>query len=413
MTNICNTEVFKPRQIEGKSYSMPVFQRRTGRMVKLLKRYKTEIDPSPGQIQQIHRTLGVCRYVYNTYLSQNIEAHKNGEKFISGMDFSKWLNGSIKEHPELSWIKEVSSKSVKKSIMDCEGAFKKFFKGLALFPQFKSKRRSDVKMYFVKTDAKTVIRCDRHRIKIPTLGWVRLKEKGYIPTNSETHIIKSGTVSRHAGRYYVSVLVEEPDIEKPDLTGEGLGIDLGVKDLASVSTGRKFPNINKTKRVRDLEKRLKREQRRLSRKYEMLKRQPKTLKGEATRQNIQKQVQKVQRLYQRLDNIRTDYINQCVSEIVKTKPSYITMEDLNVRGMLKNRHLSKAVANQKFKAMGIELRIADRFYPSSKTCHQCGYIKTDLNLSDREYLCPVCGYHADRDYNASLNLRDTEVYKVA
>lgn len=156
----------------------------------------------------------------------------------------------------------------------------------------------------------------------------------------------------------------------------------------------------------------------------MLKRRNKSEKGKATRQNIQEQVQKVQRLHQRLANIRTDYINKCVSEIVKTKPSYITIEDLNVRGMMNNRHLSKAVANQKFqefreklemkcKAMGIESRIADRFYPSSKTCHQCGYIKADLKLSDREYICPACGYRADRDYNASLNLRDTGAYKVA
>lgn len=390
----------------------------------MLKSYKTEIDPTPEQIQQIRRTMGVCRYVYNMYLAQNIEAHKNGDKFISGMDFSKWLNGYIKGHSELSWIKEVSSKSVKKSIMDCEGAFKKFFKKRAKFPRFKSKRRSDAKMYFVKTDAKAVIRCERHRIKIPTLGWVRLKEKGYIPTNHETHIIKNGTVSCHVGRYYVSVLVEEPDVEKPELTESGLGIDLGVKDLASISNGQKFRNINKTKRVRDLEKRLKREQRRLSRKYESLKRHNKSEKGEATRQNTQKQVQKVQGLHQRLANVRTDYINKCVSEIVKTKPSYITIEDLNVSGMMKNKHLSNAVANQKFrefrvkleskcKAMGIELRIADRFYPSSKACHQCGYIKPDLKLSDREYICPVCGYRADRDYNASLNLRDTTAYKIA
>ena len=392
--------------------------------MKLLRSYKTEIDPTPEQIQQIRRTMGVCRYVYNMYLAQNIEVHKNGEKFISGMSFSKWLNGYIKDHPELSWIKEVSSKSVKKSIMDCESAFKKFFKKQARFPRFKSKRRSDTKMYFVKTDTKTVIRCDRHRIKIPTLGWVRLKEKGYIPTNPETHIIKSGTVSCKAGRYYVSVLVEEPEIEKPELSGSGLGIDLGVKDLVSISNGQKFGNINKTKRIKDLEKRLKREQRHLSRKYESLKRRTKTLKGEATRQNIQKQVQKVQRLHQRINNARTDYINKCVSEMVKAKPSYITIEDLNVSGMMKNKHLSKAVASQKFyefrtkleakcRAMSIELRIADRFYPSSKTCHQCGYIKADLKLSDREYVCPVCGYCADRDYNASLNLRDTTAYKIA
>lgn len=393
-------------------------------MAKLQRSYKTEIDPTPEQIQQIRRTMGVCRYIYNMYLAKNIEAHKNGEKFISGMDFSKWLNGYIKEHPEISWIKEVSSKSVKKSIMDCEGAFKKFFKKQARFPRFKSKRRSDTKMYFVKNSAAQIIQCERHRIKIPTLGWVRLKEKGYIPTAPDMHIIKNGTVSCKAGRYYVSVLVDEPDIGKPELTGDGLGIDLGVKDLASISNGQKFRNINKAARLKKLEKHLKREQRRLSRKYESLKRRNKTEKGEATRQNVQKQVQRVQRLHQRLDNARTDYINKCVSEMVRTKPSYITIEDLNVSGLMKNKHLSKTVASQKLrefrvklevkcKAMGIELRIADRFYPSSKTCHQCGYIKADLKLSDREYICPVCGYRADRDYNASLNLRDTTAYKIA
>lgn len=389
----------------------------------MLRSYKTEINPSPEQILQINRTIGVCRYVYNMYIAKNIEVYKTGEKFISGMEFSKQLNKYIKDHPELSWIKEVSSKSVKKSIMDCEGAFKKFFKKQAHFPRFKSKHRSDAKMYFVKTDTKAVIHCDRHRIKIPTLGWVRLKEKGYLPTNPTTHIIKSGTVSHHAGRYYVSVLVSEPDIENLTPTGEGIGIDLGIKDFLSISNGERYKNINKTKRIRDLEKRLKREQRRLSRKYEGLKRRNKNLKGEATRQNIQRQVQKVQRLYQSIKNIRADYIDKCVNEIVKTKPSHITIEDLNVRGMMKNQNLSKRIANQKFfefrvklkmkcSILGIELRIADRFYPSSKTCHQCGYIKADLKLSDREYICPACGYHADRDFNASLNLRDTQVYRL-
>lgn len=393
-------------------------------MVKLLKSYKTEIDPTPEQIQKIHCTIGVCRYVYNMYLVKNIQAYKNGENFISGMSFSKWLNEYIKDRPELSWIKEVSSKSVKKSIMNCEYAFKKFFKKQSKFPKFKTKRRSDAKMYFVRNNAVQIIHCERHRIKIPTLGWVRLKEKGYIPTNYKTHIIKSGTVSCKTGRYYVSVLVEEPEPEKPELTCNGIGIDLGLKEFAFISNGQKFQNINKTANLKKLEKKIKHEQRCLSRKYESLKQQTKKMKEEATRQNIQKQIQKVQKLYQRINNVRTDYINKCVNEIVKTKPSYITIEDLNVSGMMKNKHLSKAVASQKFhefrtklevkcKATGIELRIADRFYPSSKTCHQCGYIKTDLKLSDREYVCPVCGYCEDRDYNASLNLRDTTAYKIA
>ena len=217
-------------------------------------------------------------------------------------------------------------------------------------------------------------------------------------------------------------MIDIPDTEKPQLNDFGLGIDLGVKEFAVISDGVVKKNINKTAKLRKLEKQLKREQRCLSRKYEDLKKRNDKMKGEATRQNIQKQVLKVQKLHHRIDNIRTDYINKCVNEIVKTKPSYITIEDLNVKGMMKNKHLSKAVASQKFyefrtklgakcKKLGIELRIVDRWYPSSKLCHECGRIKKNLKLSDREYICE-CGYHADRDYNASLNLRDAISYKI-
>lgn len=390
--------------------------------MRLLKSYKTEIKPTKEQIQTINKTIGTCRFVYNFYLAHNKESYKKEKKFVSGMDFSKWLNNVyLKENPEYSWIKEVSSKSVKQSIMNADRAFKRFFKGQSKFPNFKKRGKSDVKMYFVKTDTKVIIPCERHRIKIPTLGWVRIKEKGYIPTNHDTHIIKSGTVSYKAGRYYVSVLVEEQESLKSELNNFGIGIDLGVKDFAICSNGITKKNINKTARLKKLEKQLKREQRCLSRKYEDYKKRSK--KGEVTRQNIQKQITKVQSLHQRITNIRTDYINKCISEIVKTKPSYITIEDLNVSGMMKNRHLSKAVASQNFYGFkikleakcnekNIELRIVDRWYPSSKLCHECGCIKTDLKLSDREYICD-CGYHTDRDFNASLNLRDAKTYKIA
>ena len=188
----------------------------------------------------------------------------------------------------------------------------------------------------------------RHRIKIPTLDWVKLKEKGYIRTNPETHIIKSGTVSMKAGRYYISVLVEEPKTEKPILNDFGIGIDLGIKDFAICSHEKSYKNINKTARIRKLEKSLKRQQRTLSRKYESQKKLPNNRKGEATRRNIQKQKLKVQKLHHKLDCIRTDYINKVISELVKTKPDWITLENLNIRGMMKNRHLSKAIAQQKF-----------------------------------------------------------------
>ena len=387
-------------------------------MKRLLKSFKTEINPTEEQKARIRRTIGTCRYVYNFYLGHNKALHDNGEKFMTGKSFSLWLNNEyIPDNPDKTWIREVYSKAVKKSIEDGCTAFTRFFKHQSDFPKFKKKGKSDVKMYFVRNNPKDC-QCERHRLKIPTLGWVRIKEKGYIPTTKDGYMIRSGTVSVKAGRFYVSVLVEIPDINIDNNSNEGIGIDLGLKDFAIVSNGKTYRNINKSAGLKKLEKQLIREQRSLSRKYENLK------KGESTqRANIQKQKLKVQKLHHKMDNIRTDYINKTIAEIVKTKPSYITIEDLNVKGMMKNRCLSKAVASQKFyefrtrlKAKcdenGIELRVADRFYPSSKTCHHCGSVKKNLKLSDRIYRCE-CGYVADRDLNAALNLKDAKTYKIA
>ena len=387
-------------------------------MKRLLKSFKTEINPTEEQKARIRRTIGICRYVYNFYLGHNKALHDNGEKFMTGKSFSLWLNNEyIPDNPDKTWIREVYSKAVKKSIEDGCTAFTRFFKHQSDFPKFKKKGKSDVKMYFVRNNPKDC-QCERHRLKIPTLGWVRIKEKGYIPTTKDGYMIRSGTVSVKAGRFYVSVLVEIPDVNIGNNSNEGIGIDLGLKDLAIVSNGKTYRNINKSAGLKKLEKQLIREQRSLSRKYENLK------KGESTqRANIQKQKLKVQKLHHKMDNIRTDHINKTIAEIVKTKPSYITIEDLNVKGMMKNRCLSKAVASQKFyefrtklKAKcdenGIELRVADRFYPSSKTCHHCGSVRKNLKLSDRIYRCE-CGYVADRDLNAALNLKDTKTYRIA
>ena len=387
-------------------------------MKRLLKSFKTEINPTEEQKARIRKTIGTCRYVYNFYLGHNKALHDNGEKFMTGKSFSLWLNNEyIPDNPDKTWIREVYSKAVKKSIEDGCTAFTRFFKHQSDFPKFKKKGKSDVKMYFVRNNPKDC-QCERHRLKIPTLGWVRIKEKGYIPTTKDGYMIRSGTVSVKAGRFYVSVLVEIPDVNINNNLNEGIGIDLGLKDFAIISNGKTYRNINKSAGLKKLEKQLIREQRSLSRKYENLK------KGESTqRANIQKQKLKVQKLHHKMDNIRTDYINKTIAEIVKTKPSYITIEDLNVKGMMKNRCLSKAVASQKFyefrtrlKAKcdekGIELRVADRFYPSSKTCHHCGSVRKNLKLSDRIYRCE-CGYVADRDLNAALNLKDAKTYKIA
>ncbi|WP_415294377.1 RNA-guided endonuclease InsQ/TnpB family protein [Clostridium perfringens] len=392
--------------------------------------YKMEINPTDEQKSKIHQTIGVSRFVYNFYIARNKEIYEREGKFVSGMDFSKWLNNEyIPNNQEMKWIKEVSSKATKQAIMNGDKAFRDFFKKAKGFPRFKKKKNQDVKAYFPKNN-KTDWTLERHRVKIPTLGWVRLKEFGYIPVNS---MVKSGTVSQKADRYYVSILVEERDIKISNsntgmkisnTNNEGLGIDLGIKEFAVCSDGIKFKNINKTSIIKKVEKKLKREQRKLSRKYESLKiRNKKEKGGNVTSQNIQKQVVKVQKLHQRLANIRTDYINKIVSSIIKQKPSYITIEDLNVKGMMKNKHLSKAIASQKFfefktklmskcKQNDVELRIVDRFYPSSKTCSQCGEIKKDLKLSDRVYKCS-CGFVIDRDLNASINLRNAKEYKIA
>ena len=386
----------------------------------MLKTYKIEIKPTEGQSIKINKTIGVCRFIYNFYIVHNQQVYQNGGKFVSGMSFSKWLNNDfIPNNQNYSWIKEVSSKAVKQSIMNGEKSFKKFFKKESNFPRFKKKNQSNVGIYFPKNN-KTDFTVERYRLKVPTLGFVRLKEYGYLPINS---IVKSGTITKKCDRYYISILVEEELKENNKPYSDGIGVDLGIKEFATISDKRVFKNINKTYKVKKLKKFLKRQQRKLSRKYESLKKQN-INKGGATRQNIQKQVLKVQKLHNKLTNIRTDYINKTINELVKTKPKFINIEDLNISGMMKNRHLSKAVVEQKFYEFrtklinkchqnNIEVRLSNRFYASSKTCSQCGSIKHNLKLSDRVYICKECGTVIDRDYNASLNLRDNKIYKIA
>lgn len=375
--------------------------------------YKTEINPTSSQVDKINKTLGVCRFLYNAYISENIKAYKNNKSFITGYDFDKYANSILTSNH--LWIKDAYAKARKKAIMNAETAFKNFFKGKTKFPKFKKKNKCHNSFYFVKNN-KTDCIIQRHRIKIPSLGFVRLKEKGYIPVDK---VIKSGYITKQANKYFVSVIVDT-DISKPiPAYSNGLGIDLGLKNFAVLSTGKIYKNINKSRIVKNIEKRLKREQKRLSKKYENKK------KGVATlSKNIHKKISKIQKLYYKLSCIRTDYINKIVNEVVKTKPRFITIENLNITGMMKNRHLSKAIANQKFyefrdkliskvKRLDIEIRLADAFYPSSKLCSCCNTIKHDLKLKDRTYKCNNCGLEMDRDYNASLNLMKCQNYKLA
>ena len=384
----------------------------------MYKALKIEIKLTNEQKIQVNKTIGVERFIYNEYIKYNQEQYKLGNKFVSAFEFSKYINNIyLPNNPDKKWIKDVSSKSINQTMIYAEKAFKRFFKGLSSFPVFKKKGRNELGAYFVKNNKKD-FEFYRHKIKIPTLKFVRVKEYGYIPKNA---IIKSGTITKIADRYFLSLIIEVDDIVKTKNKNiKGLGIDLGIKDTAICSDGKIFKNINKTIKVKKLKKKLKREQRKMSRSIEYSKSKKIKLKE---CKNFNKKKLKVQKIFYRLNCIRDDYNNKIVNEITRTKLKYITIEDLKVSNMIKNKHLSKAIQEQNFysirtklinkcKERNIEVRLVDTFYPSSKTCSCCGSVKKDLKLNDRIYKCCNCGLEIDRDYNASINLEKAKIYKV-
>jgi putative transposase len=384
----------------------------------MLQAFKTELKSTPAQCVKITQTIGVCRFLYNRFLATNFERHKERQSFISGFDFDKYVNHELGK--ALPWIKQTcGSKARKKAIMNAQNAFNRFFQGIAKRPRFKKKQAQEVKAYFPKNNKGDLL-VERHRIKIPTLGWTRLKECGYVPTDAK---VVSCTLSQKADRYYISVLADVPipQEKKDEPYTQGIGVDLGIKGFAFTNRGKKFRNINKSSIVKRCEKRLKRAQRALSRKYEAKKRgeKPATEGGS----NIRKNILRVQKLHQRLANIRKAYRAWVVCKLVKTKPVYITVEQLNVRGMMRNRHVARSVANQGFydfkqqlkqtcSKLKIELREVGMFYPSSKLCSSCGKKKVKLSLSERTFRCEHCGHVMDRDVNAAINLAKATEYTV-
>ena len=384
----------------------------------MYKALKIELKLTVAQKIQVCKTIGTERFIYNEYIKYNQEQYELGNKFVSANDFSKYINNVyLPNNPDKKWIKDVSSKSVKQAMIYGEKAFKKFFKGLSAFPVFKKKAKNDLGAYFVKNN-KTDFEFYRYKIKIPTLKFVRVKEYGYIPKNA---IIKSGTITKIADRYFLSLIMEiEDTVKVTNTSSKGLGVDLGIKDTAICSNGKVFKNINKTKKVKKLKKKLKREQRKMSRSAEYSKSKKIKLKE---CKNFNRKKLKVQKLFYRLNCIRDDYNNKIVDEITRAKLKYITIENLKVSNMMKNKHLSRSIQEQNFysirtklinkcKEKNIELRLVDTFYPSSKTCSCCGEIKKDLKLNDRIYKCCNCGLEIDRDYNASINLEKVKIYKV-
>lgn len=387
--------------------------------------YQTEIKPAENQAWLIDRHIGASRWAYNLFLDINQQRHEMGYYYMNAYTFSKWFNNDYLEaNPDDSWITDMYAKSTKQAFIDADTAMKRFFKKQSRYPHFRSYKRGQGSYYFVKNSKTQIIACQRHRIKLPKLGWVRLKEFGYIPTDSEHFVIKQGRIKFKAGRYYLTCLVEQAELPKFELTGEPIGIDLGLKEFAILNDGTLYHNQNKSSRVRRIRKHLRRLQRKLSRQYLALKARRQKEGKSATDLNLAKTQLKVQRLYQRLTNIQSDYQNKIIAAVVRTKPQWVALEDLNVKGMMKNRHLAKAVAQEGFynfrvkliakcQQLGIPVHLVNRFEPTSKTCHHCGLKKADLSLADRVYKCPNCHYVEDRDINAALNIRDTENFELA
>lgn len=386
--------------------------------------YKTEIHPTQAQIELIHKTFGCTRYIYNQYVYENLENLASGKDFISAFSYSKRVNND----PDTpSWLKEVPSKAVKQALIYADRAFRNYFSKRKGKPKFKKKGRNDS---FYLTDT---LKVERHRIFVPVLKWIRLKEFGYIPEK-----ISSVTISMKNGRYYISCVCKEEKDERIALSKESMGIDFGLKEQF-ITEDRTIPSINRSLRIKKLEQRLRREQRRLSRKMEanmaekvyyksgVKKGQLKSykwLKPLSECRNIQKQKLKVARLHERLTRIRTDYNRKALRSLVlERKPSSITIENLSARNLMKNRHLSKAISKAQWyqsrlylenlcNRLGIELRVVDRFYPSSKLCSTCGFKYQDLKLKERFWTCSNCGSEHDRDRNAAINLGRCQTYTV-
>ena len=388
-----------------------------------MKAYKTEIQPNKKQIELIHQTFGNTRYIYNQFIILNLQRLDENQSVISGYDYSKIINNDP-ERPD--WLVKSPSKAIKQAIMNADRAIWNYLKGNKGKPKCKKKTKHN-SFYLIGT-----IKVERHRIFLPKLKWVRLKEFGYIPNN-----VKSVTVSMKNGRYYISCLTNEPQDERTPTSNNSIGIDFGLKNQF-ITKNEIIPSINNSNKIKKLEKKLKQKQRALSRKYEAnmtnkvyyksgnKKGQLKSFKWKRPLhecRNLTRQRLEVNKLYERIVRIRTDYNQKALQSILKQKPRFIVIEDLNIKGLMKNKHLSKAISNAQWYAsrlflinqcnkLGIELRSVSRYYPSSKLCSHCGYKHKELKLKDRYWTCPSCQIVHDRDVNASKNLEQCQTYTV-
>ena len=380
----------------------------------MIKTIRVMLIPNNKQKTKLFQYANTARFAYNWALGREKENYKNGGKFISDGDLRKEFT-QLKKTEEYAWLNNVSNNVTKQAIKDACEAYRDFFKGYTKFPRFKSKKHSvpkfyqdNVKIQFTDAHVKVEGFATSKKKNKQKINWIRLAEHGRIPTENVKYM--NPRFKYDGFNWYITVGIEYEDSASIP-SNEGIGIDLGIKDLAICSDENTYKNINKSQKVKKLEKRKRRLQRSVSRKYEKNKKGGSYCKTS----NLIKSEKELLKLNHRLTNIRQNYLHQSTTEIVKTKPFYIVLEDLNVKGMMKNRHLSKAVQQQGFREFRRQIEyksawnnilviISDRFFPSSKLCSCCGNIKKDLKLSDRIYKCE-CGNVIDRDYQAALNLK--------
>lgn len=383
---------------------------------KMIKSFKVRLVPNNRQQTRLFQFAGAARFAYNWTLRKEKEAYEASKKFIGHFDLRKEFT-ILRNSAKYSWLRTISNNVTKQAIKDCVNAFQKFFKHLSRRPRFKSKHKGDFNFYqdtdkikITSTHVKLESISTSKRKNKQNLNWIRLAERGRIPLGVK---YKQPRITFDGLNWWLSVTVEFPESVHVEISGNTLGIDLGIKDFAVCSDGTTYPNINRTKKIRKLKKKQRKLQRSISRKYEMNKK-----KGESysKTRNIIKSERKLLKIHHHLANIRQNYRHQITTALINRKPRLIVLEDLNVQGMMKNGFLSKAVQEQGFyefrrqieyKAAwsGIRVIIADRFFPSSKICIACGHVKKNLHLTDRIYHCDSCGNKIDRDLQAAINLK--------
>ncbi len=376
----------------------------------MIKSYKIRIYPTKAQEQLIRKHIGCCRFIWNYMLAEQEARYKRGEKHMTAFDMN-YLIKPLKKQEEYAWLNEVSTTSLMRACADLSRAYDSFFKKISRHPKFKSRKRSKAS-YPVREGPGFYIASDKY-VHIEKLGRVKYKTDFELPIGRGAVKFSNPRIVNSNGKWMIGFGMECEN-QAPVLSDKTMGIDLGVKDLATVAFGDEqlvFHNTNKSKRMRALNKKLVHLQRSISRKYEANKQGNAYVKTN----NIMRDEAKLRRMYAKIANIRHNYIHQTTHTLVARLPHRVVMEDLNVTGMMKNRHLSRAISEQCFAEFirqmqykcewnGIEFIRADRFYPSSKTCSECGAIKRDLKLSERKYVCGECGAVIDRDYNAAVNL---------